>query len=436
MASRPTEKSTGTGDALLQPGVIGVIGLGPGGLDGLEGRARRLLDRAAVLVGGARHLAMIPESHPAERLPWRQPLSDTLADIAAHRQRGVCVLASGDPMSYGIGVTLLREFGHEALEIIPAVGALALAAARLGWPLEGVQRLTLHGRPASLLHPHIGPGARLLILAHDGGTAAMVATLLCARGHGGSSIHVLENMGMAGENLRQGRADGADGTDWQGMGIAGLNTLGVMCDDGVGAPLLPVIAGLADGMFQHDGQLTKREVRAASLAALAPAPGALLWDLGAGAGSVAIEWMRAGGRAVAVEREAARCELIARNAEALGVPGLQIVHGCLPDELDHLIAAGEAPQAIFLGGGLGLPGLCEACCAALADGGRFVANAVTLEGEAQLATLFRAQGGEMSRIAVSRLAAVGGFHGWRPLMPVSQYRWRKGGDGDGNGNGP
>ncbi len=400
---------------------LAIVGLGEDGLDGLAPAARARVEDAEVLVGGARHLAMIPESHGAERLTWRRPLTDTVADIEARRGRRVCVLATGDPMSYGIGVTLGRAFGRDALSVHPAPGAFSLAAARLGWPLEDVTRLTLHGRPLALLNRHVAPGARLLILSEDGRTPGQVAHALTAAGYGPSRLTVLSHMGGPDEQWTEAAA-----ADWGDRLVPDLNTLAVACEAGPDAAVLPAVPGLPDAAFRQDGQMTKREVRAATLAALAPQPGALLWDVGAGCGSVAIEWMRAGGRAVAVERSAERRSYLAENAEALGVPTLAILAGEAPAALDALPDDQRRPDAVFLGGGLTTDGLVARCLDALAPGGRFVANAVTLEGEARLAALHAEQGGEMTRLSVSRLERVGPYHGWRPHMPVTQYRWTKG----------
>ncbi|MEQ8602839.1 MAG: precorrin-6y C5,15-methyltransferase (decarboxylating) subunit CbiE [Marivibrio sp.] len=399
---------------------LSIVGVGEDGLGGVTPAARALVDAAEVLVGGTRHLAMIPQNHPAERLTWRSPLADTVAALRRHEGRAVCVLATGDPMSYGIGVTLGREFGPAALSVHPVAGAFSLAAARLCWPLEEVGRLTLHGRPLALLAAHLAPRRRLLILSENGETPAAVARYLAAEGYGESRLVALAHLGGAAEETHRAAA-----ADWGERRVADLNTLAVECAAGPGAPAPGAAPGLPDDLFAHDGQLTKQEVRAATLAALRPFPGAVLWDVGAGAGSIAIEWMRAGGRALALEPKAARRAFIAENAERLGTPQLAIVDGAAPDGLDALLDRAPRPDAIFFGGGLTAGDGAERALAALAPGGRFVANAVTLEGEARLATLHADRGGAMRRIAVSRLVAVGPYHGWRPMMPVTQYCWIK-----------
>lgn len=388
-----------------------VIGLGEDGIAGLAPAARTLVDQAEVLVGGERHLAMVPPGR-AELLPWRRPLADTVGEIAARRGKRVAVLATGDPLWYGVATVLARHFTREEMLVIPGLSAFNLAAARLLWPLADCTTITLHGRPLERLALHLAPGARLLILSEDGTTPATVAAYLSARGWGESRLAVLEHMGGA----RERRVDGT-AASWRHERCADLNTLAVECVAGPGTRLLSRAAGLPDDAFRHDGQITKRVVRAATLAALAPLPGALLWDVGAGAGSIAIEWLRLdGGRAIAIEREPARAALIAANAAELGIPKLEIVTGEAPAALVDL----PRPDAVFLGGGVATPGLVEATWSALAPRGRLVANAVTLAGETRLADWHARHGGRLTRIAVSEAEPLGGGHAWRPHLPVTQ----------------
>lgn len=392
---------------------LSIVGIGEDGLAGLTPAARALVDDAEVFVGGERHLAMLPPDN-RERLAWPSPLSALLDEIESRRGTRVCVLATGDPLWYGIGVSLLRRIPRSEIAILPGRSAFTLTAARLGWPLAEVECFTLHGRPLSLLHPFVQPDARLLILSENAETPAKVASLLVARGYGESRLTVLEH--LDGEKERR---IASPAKEWQANDVADLNTLAVECVAGPEAMLLPRTPGLPDEAFRHDGQMTKREVRAATLAALAPVPGQLLWDVGAGCGSVAVEWMRAAprARAVAIERKAERRAMIAENAESLGTPLLQIVAGEAPEALYGL----EAPDAVFIGGGVSNPGLIEVCWTKLKTGGRMVANAVTLEGEAALLAWQREHGGALSRIAISRAEPVGPFQGWRPMMPVTQY---------------
>jgi precorrin-6Y C5,15-methyltransferase (decarboxylating) len=391
---------------------MSVVGIGEDGLEGLTPRARMLVDGAQTLVGGDRHLEMLPEDG-RERLTWPSPLSDLMPQIAERRGSPVCVLATGDPMFFGIGVTLARHFDADEMDVVPSLSAFSLAASRLGWPLADVEQLTLHGRPASLIVPFILPGARLMILSDGADTPAQVAGILSERGYGDSKIYVLEHMGGPLERGLEGTA-----SDWPHTDIAPFNTIGVECVAGAEAIILSRVPGLPDDAFTSDGNMTKREVRAATLAALSPIPGQHLWDIGAGCGAISIEWMRAhpSCRATAVESRADRIGLIARNAIALGVPRLGMIEGQATDVLAGL----DAPDAIFIGGGASTPGLIDLCWDALPAGGRLVANVVTLEGEGALAAFRVRQGGELVRIAVSRAEPVGPFTGWKPLMTVTQ----------------
>jgi precorrin-6Y C5,15-methyltransferase (decarboxylating) len=391
---------------------LGIIGMGEEGLEALSPVARALIDKAELLVGGARHHALVPNG-TAERLTWATPLSLTVEEILRRRGRRVVVLATGDPMWFGIGVTLARRVPAEEMWVIPAASAFSLACGRLGWSLAEIECLTLHGRPQALLNAAVAPGARLLILSHGSGTPMEVARTLTALGYGPSRMIVLERMGHAEE-----RQLAATATEWKVDRTEDLNTIAIECVAGPGAVARPRVPGLPDDAFRHDGQLTKREVRAATIAALAPLPGQLLWDVGAGCGSVAIEWLRCHRslRATAIEREAARAAMILENATTLGVPQLALVEGNAPEALADL----PAPDAVFVGGGLTVPALVERCWSALNPRGRLVANAVTLEGEARLIALRGELGGELTRIAVSRAEPVGPFTGWRPLMPVTQ----------------
>ena len=394
-------------------GWLNIVGIGEDGLEALSPAARSLIDTAEVLVGGARHLAMIAADHPAERLGWRKPFADSYAAIEGHAGKRVTVLTTGDPMHYGVGVVLSHRMKDAIAVVIPAPSAFSLAAARMRWPLQDVACLSVHGRPAEALYPHIHPGARLLILTNGRDTPAQIAGMLTARGFGDSRVTALEHMGGQREARHEALAK-----DWGDGPVADLNTIAVDCVAAPGARILSRVAGLPDDAFEHDGQMTKREIRAATLAALAPLPGQLLWDVGAGCGSVAIEWMRAGGRAIAVEANPDRMAKAARNAAMLGVPELKLIAGTAPAALDGL----DSPDAVFIGGGISAAGLFEACWAALQPGGRLVANTVTIEGEATLARLHGEHGGEMVRLAVSRLSPVGRLHGWKPMMQVTQWQ--------------
>ena len=388
-----------------------VLGIGE---DGLDPAGRAIVESAEFLVGGKRHLALAGAG-PAERMTWQRPLSRTLDAILVRRPRPTVVLATGDPMWFGIGKSLARRVPAGEMRILPAVGAFSLAAARLAWPLESVATLSLHGRPLGLLALHVAPGARLLALSHDGGTPARVADWLTRRGYGASRMTALAHMGGPLETSAEGRAD-----CWTAE-VPDLNTLAIECVAGDGAHIFSRAPGLPDEFFEHDGMLTKAHIRAATLALLAPTAGAHLWDVGAGSGAIGIEWIRAGGTADAVEPLASRRAAMARNAEELGAPGLEIRAGEAPAALEGL----PAPDAVFVGGGLSAGGVIEAAWEALRPGGRIVANAVTLEGGARLARARSELGGDLYRISVETAAPVGGFNAFRPAMAVTQWAARK-----------
>jgi precorrin-6Y C5,15-methyltransferase (decarboxylating) len=328
----------------------------------------------------------------------------------------VTILATGDPMHYGIGATLMRHIEATEMRVIPTPSAFSLAAARLGWALQDVASISLHGRSVHLLAAHLTPGNRIIALTSTGRTIGEAAEILVATGYGRSKMIVLEHMG--GRSEKRIEMD-ADTLVSERPIFADFNTLAIVCEPGETASLLSSAPGLPDDAYEHDGQLTKSEVRAVTLSRLAPVPGALVWDVGAGCGSVAIEWMRAarGARAIAIEQDAARRAMIAANALALGAPTLEIVAGEAPSALADL----AAPDAIFIGGGVTGAGVFEACWMALRPGGRLVANAVTVEGETRIASLRDHFGGDLVRLQVSRAEPVGRFSGWKPLMPVTLW---------------
>ncbi|MDK3256613.1 precorrin-6y C5,15-methyltransferase (decarboxylating) subunit CbiE [Blastococcus capsensis] len=389
-----------------------VVGIGADGWNGLPAASRAAVGRADVLLGSARQLALVPPSVEVERVPWPSRLSEALPGLVAQlADRAAVVLASGDPMLSGIGTTLTRLLGSERVRVLPAPSSVSLACARLGWAVEDTTVVTLVGRPVELLHPHVQPGRRLLVLGSDGGTPAEVAALLVERGFGPSVLSVLGDLGGPDETVASGTA-----ADWARPSPA-LAVTAVECSADPGIVPLPTTPGLPDDVYESDGQLTKSDVRAVTLARLAPVPGRLLWDVGAGAGSIGIEWMRVhpASRAVAVEASAERAARIARNAQHLGVPHLEVVTGRAPEALAGL----PRPDAVFIGGGVTVPGLPEACWDALPSGGRLVANGVTVESEAVLAGWFGRVGGDLVRIGVQHAEPVGRFTGWKPAMPVT-----------------
>ena len=394
-----------------------IVGIGEDGLEGLGARAREALASARTLIGGRRHLALVPE-RGEERIAWPSPLAAGIELLLARRGTPVCVLASGDPMWFGIGASLSKLVPADELIAYPAPSAFALAAARLGWPLQETALLSVHGRPVEALHPHVHPERHLLILSENGETPAAVARLLRERGFGKSRLSVFAQMGGPKEARLSGSA-----ARWPHGRCADLNLVAVECLADADAARLSTLAGLPDSAYRNDGQLTKRDVRAAVLARLAPSPGELLWDIGAGCGSIGIEWMRShpSCRAIAIEAEAARCGFIEENKKRLGVPDLRIVQGRAPRALEAL----EQPHAIFVGGGLTEAGLLERAWEALAPGGRFVANAVTLESEAVLAAWHGRTSGELTRLSLAHAEPLGRLTGWRAAMPVAILSARK-----------
>ncbi|MER5257034.1 precorrin-6y C5,15-methyltransferase (decarboxylating) subunit CbiE [Streptomyces sp. NPDC002855] len=401
------------------PPAVSVVGIGADGWAGLPDAARTELVEAQVLIGARRQLGLLPPECAGERVPWPSPLRPAVPGLlAAHAGSRIAVLASGDPMFYGIGRALTEVLGADGLRILPHPSSVSYACARIGWPVEDTEVVTLVGRPAARLAAALHDGRRLLVLSADATTPAVVAALLREHGFGPSSVRVLEQLGGESEAYVEGTAD-----TWAHPPGDPLNVIAVECRRAPDALRLGAAPGLPDEAYEHDGQLTKRHVRAATLGALAPAPGELLWDIGGGSGSVAIEWMRThpSCRAISVERDPVRARRIERNAARLGVPALRVISGRAPESLAEL----PTPDAVFIGGGLTVPGLLDACWDALPEGGRLVANTVTLESEALLAERYRRHGGDLVRLAVAHAVPVGGFTGWRQAMPVTQWSVRK-----------
>jgi precorrin-6B C5,15-methyltransferase / cobalt-precorrin-6B C5,C15-methyltransferase len=406
------------GDTAASPRWLSIVGIGEDGVEGLSLVARGLIGAAEIVFGGRRHLSLAAPLIRGASRPWPSPFDGAAGDVLQHRGRQVCVLASGDPFHYGVGAVLSRHVDAREMNVLPAPSAFSLAAARLGWSLPETTLLSLHGRKLDLVRPHLQPGARILALTSDGEAPAALASTLTSIGFGASKLTVLEALGGPRERIRAIDASAFDlGT------VDPLNVVAVEVNAAPGARILARAAGLSDTLFERDGQITKREVRAVTLSSLAPCHGELLWDIGAGAGSVAIEWMLADPsmRAVAIEQREDRAARIQRNAAAFGVPGLSVVTGAAPTALSGL----AVPDAIFIGGGASSAGVLDAAINALQPGGRLVVNAVTLETEAALIARHAARGGELMRIAVTRADAVGAKTAWRPAMPVTQWVWIK-----------
>lgn len=392
---------------------LSLIGIGEDGLDGLCPAARTLLAQARLVIGGARHLKLAGKLD-AETMIWPSPLTDALPSILARRGEPVAILASGDPFFYGVGGWLGAHIPREEMRSLPAPSAFSLAAARLHWSLQDCQLVSLHGRDFERIIPALQPAAKILCLSWDETTPPRLAQLLRERGLGQSNMIVMEAMGGPRERLRASMAQAFDIAD-----IDPLNLVALEISGEANARILPLGGGRADSWFENDGQLTKREVRAITLAALAPRRGELLWDIGAGSGSIAIEWLLLDptNRAIAIEARADRAERIARNAKNLGAPRLEIVTRAAPAAFANL----PQPQAIFIGGGASDETLLDTAFDALPSGGRLVVNAVTLETEANLIARFKAHGGDLSKIDIARADSLGNFHGWRPALPITQW---------------
>ena len=388
-----------------------IVGIGEDGMDGLVPATRAVVEAADVIIGGDRH-HVLSDSVTAERLAWPSPFDALISDLEGLRGRRVVVLATGDPLWFSVGARIGRAIPPGEIVYHPQLSAFQLAAARMGWSMADLETLTVHGRPVEQMIAFIQPDARLLILTTGAETPGQIARFLTERGFGRSAMTVLANMGGAEEARFDGLAE-----SWDHV-VPAFNTLAVECVAAPDAALLPRVPGLDDALFQSDGTMTKREVRAATLAKLMPMRGAHLWDIGTGCGSVAIEWMR-GARytsAVGIEPRADRRAMAAANALALGVPRLKLIEGEAPAVLEGL----ARPDAVFIGGGLSEE-VFLAAWEALKPLGRLVANAVTLESEAELIALHRAHGGDLVRLQVHRAEPVGRLTGWRPSMPVTQW---------------
>jgi precorrin-6Y C5,15-methyltransferase (decarboxylating) len=397
---------------------LSIVGIGEDGVDGLSPVARGLVSGAEIVFGGKRHLALAAPLIRGAARPWPSPFERAPAEVLAQRGRPVCVLASGDPFLHGVGSVLALHVAPEETVVVPAPSAFRLAAARLGWALPETSLVSLHGRGLDLIRPHLHPGAHVLALTSDGSGPAALAKLLTAIGFGQSQLTVLEALGGPRERVRRTTAARFDLE-----GSNDLNTVAIEVTAEPGARIIAYTPGLSDAQFEHDGQISKREIRALTCSALAPRRGELLWDIGAGAGSVAIEWMLADAslRAIAIEARADRAARIARNAAAFGVPGLEVIEGWAPAVFESL----PQPDAIFIGGGASDAGVLDLAIAALRPGGRLVVNAVTLETQALLIARHAALGGDLTRIAIDRADAIGSKTGWRPALPVTQWAWVK-----------
>jgi precorrin-6Y C5,15-methyltransferase (decarboxylating) len=405
-------------DSAASPRWLSIVGIGEDGIDGLTPAARGLIGGAEIVFGGRRHLALAAPLIRGAARPWPSPFDGAAEEVSGYRGRQVCVLASGDPFYYGVGAVLAQRVDPREMVVVPAPSAFSLAAARLGWSLPDTVLLSLHGRSLDLIRPHLQPGARLLVLTSDGESPEALARLLAQSGFGKSKLTMLEALGGPRERIRSTSA-----AEFVFGIVDALNTVAIEVEATPGARILPLTPGAPDEFFEHDGQISKREVRALVLSSLAPRRGELLWDIGSGSGSVAIEWMLVDPsmRAIAVERRADRAARIVRNAATCGVPGLHVATGAAPAVLGEL----PTPDAIFVGGGASDTGVLDAAARALRPNGRLVINAVTLETEALILGRHSVLGGELLRLGISRAERLGAKTAWRPALPVTQWVWTK-----------
>lgn len=392
---------------------LSIIGIGEDGLEGLSAAAREQLARAELIAGGRRHLALAA-SLGRPTLEWETPFAASIPKLLAHRGKRVVVLCSGDPFWYGAGAVLAEAMPSAETVVMPAPSTFTWAAARLRWRLEDTITLGLHARPIELLRPHLRSGARLIVLARDGAAPAQMAAYMTGIGFGSSRLTVLEALGGPQERIRIATAANFTLDD-----VKAPVALAIEAATAPDAAIMPRTAGLPDELFVHDGQLTKREIRAVSLSTLAPRGGELLWDVGAGSGAIGIEWLLAHptNRAIGIEAREDRLNTARGNAQALGVPHFDLRLGTAPDALKDL----PAPDAVFVGGGASGDGVLDTIWDALPPGGRLVVNAVTLDTEALLIAWQARHGGALLRLSVERAGAVGGRTGWRAAMPVVQW---------------
>lgn len=387
-----------------------IVGVGEDGAAGLSAAGQEALAQAELVMGSARHLSLLP-ALTCPTIEWPVPFGDGVARLLEHRGRRVAMLASGDPFWFGAGTSVTRHLDRGEWVAHPAPSSFAVAAARLGWPLEDTACLGLHAAPLERLRPHLAPGRRVLGLLRDGGAVPALARYLVRQGFGQSMLHVLEALGGPRERIRHARAESLSFADTIHPVAVGIEV------QGEGATV-PTASGIADDFFESDGQITKRPVRALTLSALAPRAGELLWDIGAGSGSIAIEWLLAhpANRAVAIEADPARAKRVRENAMKLGMDRLEVVVGQAPE----VLPGGPDPDAVFVGGGLS-EALLEVLWTRLRPGTRLVANAVTLESEAVLAGWHVAKGGTLLRVELADAVPLGTRHGWKARYPVVQW---------------
>lgn len=401
-------------DESRSPAWLTIVGVGEDGMAGLAEASRTALAGAEFVFGAPRHLGLVPAvaSPDAERIEWPVPFADGIERLLALRGRRVVMLASGDPFCLGGGSVVARHLAVGEWTALPAPSVFSLAAARLGWPLERTVCVGLHAAPLGRLRAQLAPRLRMLVTLRDGAAVASLAHWLVAQGFGASTLHVLEALGGVRERTRTTLAAGYAFADVAHPVVVGIEAAAEA------HAVVPRACGLPDGLFEHDGQITKRPMRALTLSALAPRPGEHLWDIGTGSGSIAIEWLLAhpANAATAFEADPRRAQRARSNACALGVDCLQVIEGRAPAMLDGQ----PLPDAVFVGGGLSAA-LLEALWARLRPGTRVVCNAVTLESEALLAQWQAVHGGTLLRIELAEAAALGSRRGWKSAYPVVQW---------------
>lgn len=390
---------------------LSLIGLGENGVDGLSNAAKLVLRGADHVYGAKRHFDLIG-SMDAELHAWPSPFDAMVSEVSQLKGEKVVVLATGDTSWYSVGNLLSKAFGADQMQVFPNVSAFQWAAARMGWALQNTTCLSVHGRAVEQINQHLQPRNRLLVLTSNGAAVTEIAKSLTDAGFGDSQLTALSHLGGENEQTFASQAKA-----W-GHDVPDLNTLAIDCVAGNTAQVLAPHHSLPDTAFVHDGTMTKRDIRATTIAKLMPMPDALLWDVGAGCGSVAIEWMRAvrGAKAIGIEMRADRREMAQQNARALGGLDLQLIAGKAPEALAGL----GAPDAIFIGGGLS-EGVFEFCLDALGVHGRLVCNAITLSSEIILMNMHEKYGGSLTKLQIAQVYPVGSKRGWKTAMPVTQY---------------
>ncbi|MEO9330109.1 precorrin-6y C5,15-methyltransferase (decarboxylating) subunit CbiE [Gordonia aurantiaca] len=395
-----------------------VVGIGADGWRGLGDHARDELRGARVIFGAARQLALLDEAAAelaGDRIAWRSPMSEHLAAVLAGTDADaastgtVHILASGDPMFHGVGASIVSRVGADRVRVIPAVSSAGHACARLGWDLATTRVVSAVTADPEIVLTETTDGARVLVLSRDQNTPAAIAKILVDNGFGDSTVTVLEQLGGPGERVYSSPAH-----TWSYPEPDPLNIVAIDC----AGPRSSRAPGRDDDAYDHDGQITKSTIRAATVAALEPAGPQLLWDIGAGSGSVTIEWLRADvrGRAIAFERDPDRARRLSSNARRHGVAHRLTVRGAAPDAL----ADAPTPDTVFIGGGLDDEVL-DLAWAALRDGGRIVVNAVTVENQSILIRRHGELGGTLRRLSVETLAPLGTMSTWRPALPIVQW---------------